>query len=340
MTSSRRRPPHPALLVAAGAALMALTPTLTVQADTTAGTVTLARCALGAVLLLPWVLLECRRARLPPRRLVAGSVLAGILLGIDLMLYTESIAAVGGGVASLLLSTQILAFPLLAWWLDRQPVTARFVVAAPVLLAGVALTGGIALPHGDSGHGSGVGFAVGAVLGASAGVAFAGYLYVSRRSSRGARGGAHPVTAVCLASLSAATTAAILAVPTTGVDLLVPAATWGWLVLLALTGQVFAWILINAGSARLAAHRSSTVLTLNPVLALLLGVLLMGEQLAMSQILSAVLVIGAMLLTAGGTLPRPRPMQVGRWGDDAKDRHDLDRPQLRPRGVLRHLAPR
>lgn len=269
-----------------------------------------------------------------PRRLVVGSVLAGVLLGVDLMLYTESIAAVGGGVASLLLSTQVIAFPLLAWGLDRQQVSPGFVVAAPVLLAGVALTG-IALPAAHAGPVASVGYGVGAVLGATAGLAFAGYLYLSRRRAGSGRGRAHPVTAVCLASLAAAMTAALLAVPTTGVDLHLPAASWGWLVSLALTGQVFAWILINAGSARMAAHRSATLVTLNPVLAVLLGVLLMGERLAPSQLVGAVLVLGAMVLAAGAGRGWRPARSVGRWAHGA-----LDGPQLRLGGVLRHLAPR
>lgn len=332
--STDRRVPSPTLLVATGAALMALSPTLITLADASAGTVTLVRCALAAVLLLPWVLQECRRAGLPTVRFVVGSVLAGVLLGIDLMLYTESIAAVGGGVASLLLSTQVVAFPLLAWWLDRQPVSSRFVLAAPVLLTGVALTGGIALPDRHVGSAGGLGFTVGAVLGAAAGLAFAGYLYLSRRTSSGERGGGHPLTAVCLASLGAAATAGVLAVPTTGVDLRLPAATWGWLLLLALTGQVLAWTLVNAGAARMAAHRSATVLTLNPVLAVVLGMLLMGERLAWSQVVGAVLVLGAMVLAAGAGWSWRPARRVGGW------LHGDHRPELRSGGVVRHLATR
>lgn len=319
--------PSPTVLVAAGAALLSLTPTLVAQIDASAGTITMLRCALAALLLAPWVLSECRAAGRPSLGTTAFSLLAGVLLGVDLMLYTESITMVGGGVASLLLSTQVIAFPLLALVLDRQPVSSRFVVTAPVLLAGVALTGGIALP---TEHAASSG-ALGAVFGAAAGITFAGYLYLSRRTER--REAGHPRASLLLASVGAGVTAAILAVPTTGLDLDLPLGTWGWLLLLTLTGQVFAWLLIGAGSARLPAHCSATLLTLNPVLAVVLGGLLVGEWLVWSQLVGAVLVLGAMLAAAGIPLRRPPLTGLAGWSDEG-------RPQLRPRRVLRHLAPR
>ncbi len=196
-TPTAHRTLSPTVLVATGAACLALTPTLVATIDASAGTITMLRCLLAALVLAPWVLRECRAAGLPSLRSVLVSLLAGVLLGVDLMLYTESITMVGGGVASLLLSTQVIAFPLLALCLDRQPVSSRFVVAAPVLLAGVALTGGIALPSEHTGSGS----ALGAAFGAAAGVTFAGYLYLSRRTERREPG--HPMAALLLASVGA-----------------------------------------------------------------------------------------------------------------------------------------
>jgi len=101
------------------------------------------RCLLGTPFLA--VLAAAERVGRPARprheRVVAW--LAGALLAGDLLLWTQAIGEVGAGLSTVLVNVQVVLVPLLAFVVDREPVTARFLLSLPVLLFGVALAGGL-----------------------------------------------------------------------------------------------------------------------------------------------------------------------------------------------------
>ncbi|CAN5556262.1 hypothetical protein BH23ACT6_BH23ACT6_17970 [soil metagenome] len=289
----------PVLCLLLGCAALAWSAVLIPWAGTDAGTTTVVRCLLAATILLPLAVREVGRKGAPTQRFVLGSALAGAVLGVDFMLATQSLILVGAGVSSVLLNTQILAFPLLARFLQGQQVPRAFVLSAPLLLVGVALVGGLGQAGGHT-----ILPLSGLLMGAGAGIAYAVYLYVSRQGAIVAPG--RPLTGLVIACLAATASSAVIAVPTTGLNFDLTAHSWLWLILLAVIGQAGAWLLVGAGSARLPAHMTAMLLAIHPVLAVALGVFVLGESLSVSQVAGSLLVLMA-ILVGGSAAPRSSP---------------------------------
>ncbi|MFI8851997.1 DMT family transporter [Streptomyces sp. 891-h] len=253
-----------------------------------AGTAAFLRCALALVALVPLALAERRRLGPRPARARLFDLTAGALLGVDFVCWAQSIHDVGSSIATVLLNIQIAVFPLLALVVTRTRPGARYWRTLPLLLAGVALaSGAIGHPEPGSSPVSGV------LYGTAAGVAFAGYLFLTRLG-----GGAHTVHPVCLSTLAAGITSGALGALWTGVD---PAPGWGplgWLAVMALFGQVLALVLMGPALARLAPVTSAALLLLQPVLALLLGVVFLGERPTPTQFAGCVLVVLAVWHTS------------------------------------------
>ena len=59
---------------------------------------------------------------------------AGVLFAGDMLLWTMAIAEIGAGLSTVLVNTQVVLVPLLAWLVDRELVTHRYLVALPVVI--------------------------------------------------------------------------------------------------------------------------------------------------------------------------------------------------------------
>ncbi|WP_242623136.1 DMT family transporter [Pseudonocardia sediminis] len=284
----------------AGAAALSWTGILVALAGTDAATASFWRCALALVVLGPLAWREARRHGRPDAGMVGWAALAGVLLGTDFLLWTRSVLDAGAGIANVVLSVQVVALPLLAWLVSGTRVPRRQLLAAPVLLAGIALAGGVLGSAGDT-----PAPVRGAVLGALAGLAYAGYLFLQRAGAR--RSAVHVFTPVAVATASAAVTTGLAGVATTGIAVSLPAPTWMWLALLAVTGQVVAWVLIGRGSAGLAPGTTAALLLVHPVLSVVLGVVVLGESPTVAQLAGSALVVATVWAATRAPLPRRRP---------------------------------
>lgn len=283
--ASRPQPDtRPALTVLAGATVLSGNGVLVRLADVGAATASFWRCVLALVVLVPLVVAEVRRHGRPGAGLVGWAAVSGVLLGTDFLLWTQSVLDAGAGIANVVLNVQVIAFPLLAWVVAGLPVPRRQLVAAPVLLVGIALAGGVL--GGDAAMPAPV---RGAALGAVAGLAYAGYLYLNRDSAR--RSPAHMVTSVCVATVTAALTTGVAGAATTGIAVWMPLQSWIWLAVLAVTGQVVAWVLISRGSAGLAPATTAALLLAHPVLSVVLGMLVLGERPTAVQLTGSAVVV-------------------------------------------------
>jgi drug/metabolite transporter (DMT)-like permease len=187
---------------------------------------------------------------------------------------------------------QVVLVGLVAWALLGERPESRTIAAVPVVLAGVVLISGVvgAGAYGDDP-------ALGVVFGVATAVMYTGFLLVLRAGNRDLRRPAGPL-------LSATAVAAVVTLPvgwTLGELELEP--VWpahGWLVLLALTSQVVGWLLISAALPRVPAALTSIVLTLQPALSVVLGVVLLGESPSGVQLAGiAVILAGVVVATAG-----------------------------------------
>lgn len=282
-----------ALLVLAGVLCLSVSAILVKVAGTDGPTTGFLRCAIALVVLVPLALRELRRVGALSLRGAALTAVAGLALGADYSAWAASIGMVGAGVATVLINVQFVALPLLALAIDREIPSRPFLVAAPVMIGGILLLAGFDRPQaGDA-------VVLGTVLGLAAGCGYAVYLYVTRRVARREPG---PVLQpLAIATAAAALASAAVSPVSGGLHLeRIDARAWITLVVLALVGQVVAWLLINRGTIALDPALTAALLLVQPVGALVLGALLLGERPSPLQLLGAVLVVGSVAVLQVG----------------------------------------
>lgn len=279
--------------VLAGALCLSISAILVKLAGVDAATTAVLRCAIAVIALVPLALFERRRHGGLSRAGILWAIAAGIALGIDYIAWTASIYLVGAGVSTVLVNVQVIVLPLLALLVDRERVSPRFLIALPLMLIGVGLVGGIVTltEVGDSA-------VLGTVLGLIAGIGYGVYMFLTRRGTRRkAEGTLQPLA---WATASAAVTSAIIAQFTGGLHLAgIGPKSWMYLIALALLGQVVAWLFINRGSVRLVPTMTASLLLIQPVLALVLAALILGEMLTLGQAIGAGLVVLAVAVANG-----------------------------------------
>jgi drug/metabolite transporter (DMT)-like permease len=251
------------------------------------------RCALALLVLAPLAFGERRRRGALSRQGIGWSIVAGVALGIDYAAWTAAIYEVGAGISTVLINVQVVVLPLLALIVDREPVAKRFLWALPLMMLGMSLVGGL---WNTSALGSRALF--GTMLGLLAGLGYGVYLFLTRRATRGEP--RHAVQPLAWATASAAATTALIAPWTGGLHLTgIGLRSWVLLAVLAVLGQVVAWLLIHHGSIRLAPTTTSGLLLLQPVLALGLSAVLLSEHPTSLQLVGSAIVIAAVAVSNG-----------------------------------------
>jgi len=270
-----------------GAACISASAILIKLAGTGPATAAFYRCFLALPILFALAVVERRRRG--PRRLAAhlGAIAAGAFLAIDLVLWNHTIADVGAGIATLLGNLQVLFVALAAWVLLRERPGRRFLVALPVVMAGVVLVSGLAgAGAGDSRPLAGIIFGIGTSL------SYAAFLLILRQTSAGTPHIAGPLAEV---TTTAALGSLLLGLAFGGLQLDVPWASLRWLLLVAITSQTVGWLLITSSLPRLPAAVSSLLLLLQPVAAMGLAAAVLAERPSLAQLAGAVLVCGGVL---------------------------------------------
>ncbi|WP_231644756.1 DMT family transporter [Sciscionella sediminilitoris] len=281
---------NPRALVIAGTVNISCSGMFIALAATTPAIATVFRCLLALPFLIPLALWEIRRigfGRRWPAHLGAGA-----LLGCDFVLWSQSIADIGAGISTVLVNVQVIVVPLLAR-LSGERIDRRFLVIAPVALTGVVLASGLTAPGEHTLRGS--------LCALGAGVCYSGYLVIMRRTAKDS-GKFIPVTTATVATALVG----LLAGTITGSFHLPGAASFGWLLVLAVTGQVLGWVLVGAGLPGLSSATGAVLLLLQPVLAVGWGALVLGERPGPVQLLGCAIVVAALWLSSR----QPRKVRV------------------------------
>ncbi len=297
---------QPILLAGLGAACISASAVLVTLADTGTATVAFYRCLLAVPVLA--ILAVAERQRHGPRRLAQhlGAVLAGVFLAVDLVQWNHVIADVGAGVATVLGNLQVLFVALVAWLIFGERPHRGFLIALPVVMAGVVGVSGLA--DGSTG---GTHPVAGIVFGIGTSLAYAGFLLVLRRTSSGTRHVAGPLAE---ATAGAAASSLLLGLLFGGLQLQIPWPSFWWLLLLSLTSQTIGWLLITSSLPRLPAAVSSLLLLLQPAAALVLAAAVLGERPSVLQLAGAAAVCCGVLAAslAATSQPRRPPLPPGR----------------------------
>ena len=186
-------------------------------------------------------------------------------------------------IATIINNVQVLVVPLLAWAFYRDRVPLRFVVAVPLMFIGITLASG-AFGAGQAESDNVLG---GTLLCLASGVAYAGYIIIVGRTGSRERAGSQ----VFISTLTAGVAGTAVGLIWGSVDLTPGWEALGWLAMLGLTGQVLGWVLIGAALPKLSASVGSSLLLLQPVLAIFFAMVLIGERPGLAQLFGCGIVI-------------------------------------------------
>lgn len=278
-----------------GAVVIAFSSILVDLSGASPATAAIFRCVYALPVLALLARHEAREISEHPRPRRRRLYLAGALLGLDLILWHHAIRDVGAGLATMLANVQVLILPFVAWALWRERPTRRVLVAVPVAALGVVLISGV------FGHAYGADPARGAVLGVLAGVAYVGFLLLMR-SDPGAK---YRVAGGLFDATVASAAFCLLTGLVAGEADLVP--TWpsaGWLVLLALSSQVFGWLMITGSMPHLPTATTSLILIAQPACTVVFAAIILGQVPSVAQLLGVVLVLCCVAAVAGRSRPR------------------------------------
>jgi drug/metabolite transporter (DMT)-like permease len=282
---------HPGLFAVTGALAIAFSAILVRLADVEPSTAAFFRClyALPFLALLAW----WERRRFGPRDLGQRRLawIAGLFFAADLIFWHHAIAAVGAGLGTVLANTQLILVGLAAWLILGEKPGARVIASVPIVLAGIVLISGVV---GADAYGSDP--ALGVLFGVLTAIAYSAFLLVLRAGNRDTRRPAGPLFD---ATASAALACAVAGLALGELDLMPSWPAHGWLLLLAVTAQVFGWLVISVSLPRLPAARTSLLLTIQPAAAVIFAMILVDEQPSRVQLLGIVVVLMGILWAAG-----------------------------------------
>ena len=242
-----------------------------------------ARLGVGGAALV--VLARVAGERLPstiPRRLLVG---AGMLIAVYQVAFFAALDRAGVAVGTVVTigSGPPLAGALAALAGHGRP-TARWVLATALAIGGVVLLGGA-----DGGADS-----VGIGLALLSGLGYASYTVVAKELiGRGAPGG---VVIAWAFGLSGLLLAPVIVV--TGVGWLAGASGAATALYLGLVPTALAYILFARGLASLSAATVTTIVLAEPVVASVLGVVVLDERLGLVEVVGCVLVLVGLAIVA------------------------------------------
>lgn len=232
------------------------------------------------------ILVSRRRSGRPLAGGIVGlGVVAGVFLGGDLFAWHSSIEHIGAGLGTVLPNLQVVLVGIAGVVFFRERPRPAFWLALPAVLVGVWLLGAVGKPVDVGGN-----VPWGVLLGVLTAALYSVFL-VLMRVARLRRPDAGAVEVMGSATLGAAVVTGAFAA---GQGVAAPAGEWpadGWLLLLALSSQVLAWVLLSSSIHRIPAALTSIALLIQPVLAMVWGAVILGEELGPPQLVGAAIVL-------------------------------------------------
>ena len=283
----------PTLGIVAAAVLLGSAGLFVVLAEVSAATAAFLRCWIAAVVLIPLAVRELsRRGRLPSRAVVVAAV-SGAALGVDYVLWAQSVLDAGVGVSTVLISVQVIVFPALVWAFGGSRPGWLFIGAVPVMIIGMLLTGGI---FGADAHAANP--VRGAVFGVLSGILYGIYIFGIHHSRRVAP--RFVVAPVEVGTIAAGAMTAVAGLGLGGLDFALGWDGWAWMFALAICGQALSWVLLSVSSPLVPVPVTAALMLLQPLSAVILGSLIAGERLQPGQWVGAVLVAVIVWAVGGG----------------------------------------
>lgn len=283
----------PVLGIILAAVLLGSAGLFVILAEATAPTAAFLRCWLAVIVLAPLAVLELRRhGRFPPKAILIAAV-SGAALGIDYVLWAQSVLDAGLGVSTVLISVQVIVFPALVWAFGGSRPGWLFIWCVPIMIIGMLLTGGVFGADETAANPT-----RGAIFGVLSGVLYGVYIFGIHHSRKVA--GDFVVAPVQVGTIAAGVMTAVAGLTLGGLDFDLGWAGWGWMIALAVCGQALSWVLLSISSPLVPVPMTAALMLLQPLSAVVLGSLIAGERLQAGQWIGAVLVALIVWVVGGG----------------------------------------
>lgn len=292
----------PALGIIVAAILLGSAGLFVILAEATAPTAAFLRCWIAVVVLAPLAVLEIRRHGAIPRQAVLVAAVSGAALGLDYVLWAQSVLDAGLGVSTVLISVQVIVFPALVWVFGGTRPGWLFIGCVPIMIIGMLLTGGVF--GADSAAANPV---RGAIFGILSGVLYGVYIFGIHRCR--ALAPKFVVAPVEIGTIAAGVMTAVAGIGLGGLDFDLGWDGWAWMLALAVCGQALSWVLLSISSPLVPVPVTAALMLLQPLAAVVLGSLIAGERLQPAQWIGAGLVAAIVWVIGGGpqALRRRRP---------------------------------
>jgi drug/metabolite transporter (DMT)-like permease len=280
----------PTVLAATGALAIAASAIFVRLADTTPVTAAVLRTAYALPALLLLAVAERRRLGPQPEPRWRAAVVAGGFFAAGLIFWARSIFAIGAGIGTVLPNAQVVLVPLIAWALFGERPGRGLVAAIPLVLLGFVLLSGAVDNHAYGTHPL-----LGTGFGLITALAYSGFLLTFRRASLD-RG--RVATPLLLFTASAAAVSTLAGLASGGLDVNPGWRATGWLLATAFVSQVLGWLLISLAMPQLPMTVTSFMLTLQPVGAVILALIFLGEVPSSLQVVGIGSIVVAVLVAA------------------------------------------
>jgi drug/metabolite transporter (DMT)-like permease len=236
----------------------------------------------AAAILWSWLLLK-KQWQVNYRVAIAAFLLGALGYALQSALFFNALAHASAGVTALMFYTYPVFVALLSWAIVRQPINRWQAKALGIALLGSILTVNLR---------SEIASPLGIGLGIAAGAVYAFYMMLSARLVRNIP----PLTAAAYMLLGATTT--IVGLTTLQQGVAIPATSGAITVVagLAIFSTTLPIVCLFAGLKQLDVIPTAILSTLEPVLAVAMGIGLLGEQLWLGQLLGGALIVGSALM--------------------------------------------
>lgn len=292
---------HPRLTAFLGAMSIAFSGVLYKFSETSPETASFYRCLWGLPILFAAAYIERGERGPMDRRSLGLAAFAGILFAGDLIFWHHTINLVGAGLATVLGNLQVVVVAVAAWLLFGERPSARTIVALPIILLGVVFIAGVL-----GGQNYGTNPQLGVFLGLLTALSYAGYLLVIRRIS-----GRRTAGPVAVSTTMTAAVALLVGIALGSLDLTPGWESMIWLILLGVSAQAIGYLFISLSLPRLPAVVTSIILLAQPVVAVGLAMVILGETPSVGQLIGVACVIGGIAFaTVPLTRLRRRPSNV------------------------------
>ena len=230
--------------------------------------------------------------------LLAVGVVSG---GIGALSYTSAVAMTSVSLAVLLLYTSPAWVVLLGWRLLGEPIERRRVIAVIVAFGWCAL---VAQVYDVAALRASL---IGILYGLLAGFTYALSSVMSKRVLRQHHPLSVSVYSFCAAAL------VLLPLQSAPLPIEVPPQAWPWLIAWIVGVLLIAIFAFNLGLRSLSAGLVSLLIMWQLIVAIPIGVLVLGDSMELQQVIGALLVIASVLIlrpTSSATPPQPAPLVV------------------------------